>query len=168
MTNAVDALLSRYESGRLSRRDLVVALTAVAAAPALGAESDALKARSLNHVSLLVSDLERSVAFYRRVFGLPILSRQTGGVNLGVGDAFLGIYQAGANAVPQINHLCFGLAGFDAAQVTRALAAEGLEAESRTRDGVTQLYCADPDNIRVQLQDTSFCGGTGPLGNACK
>ena len=89
-------------------------------------------------------------------------------MNLRVGDAFLGIYQAGANGTPQINHFCFGLADFDSERTARALAAEGLQAESRVRDGVPQLYCTDPDNLRVQLQDASFCGGTGPLGNVCK
>jgi hypothetical protein len=48
-----------------------------------------------------------------------------------------------------------------------ALEAQGLRAESRERDGVTQVYTADPDNLRIQLQDVSFCGGTGTLGNVC-
>jgi hypothetical protein len=42
-----------------------------------------------------------------------------------------------------------------------------LRAESRERDGVTQVYTADPDNLRIQLQDVSFCGGVGALGNEC-
>jgi catechol 2,3-dioxygenase-like lactoylglutathione lyase family enzyme len=168
MTKAVDALLAHYETGRLSRRDLVAALAALAAAPAANAASATLQARSLNHVSLIVANLDRSVAFYQRVFGLAVASRQSGGVNLRVGAAFLGLYQAGANGTPQINHFCLGLANFDAERTARALAAEGLQAESRVRDGVPQLYCADPDNLRVQLQDASFCGGTGPLGNVCQ
>jgi hypothetical protein len=36
------------------------------------------------------------------VFGLGVKSKQTGGVNPAVGHAFLGIYQAGANAAPRI------------------------------------------------------------------
>jgi hypothetical protein len=50
----------------------------------------------------------------------------------------------------------------------RALEAAGLKAESRDRDGVTQVYTADPDNLRIQLQDVSFCGGSGALGNVCR
>jgi catechol 2,3-dioxygenase-like lactoylglutathione lyase family enzyme len=168
MTRAVDSLLTRYETGTISRRDLVAALTALAAAPtALHAQSEVLRARTLNHVSLIVSNLERSVEFYQRHFGLEVKSRQDGGVNLAVGDAFVGIYQGGPNATPHINHFCFGLDGFDAARTVRALTDAGLQAEARTRDGVPQVYCADPDNLRVQLQDTSFCGGLGPLGSQC-
>jgi catechol 2,3-dioxygenase-like lactoylglutathione lyase family enzyme len=97
-----------------------------------------------------------------------VKSQQTGGVNLAVGDAFLGVYQAGANARPEINHVCFGLEDFDAQRTVRALEAAGLKAEARDRDGVTQVYTADPDNLRVQLQDVSFCGGSGVLGNVCR
>ena len=169
MSQAVESLLTRYESGHLSRRELVAILTAVAAAPRLGrAQPAALKAASLNHASLIVSDLDRSVAFYQRVFGMPVKSTQQGGVNLAVGDAFLGIYQGGPNAMPHINHFCFGIRDFDPTATVAALEAQGLPAESRTRDGVMQVYTADPDNLRVQLQDVSFCGGVGALGNECR
>lgn len=169
MSRAIEGLLTDYETGRLSRRDLVLTLVALAAAPLpAGAQNAALRPRSLNHVSLIVSDLGRSVAFYQRVFGLGVKSKQTGGVNLAVGDAFLGIYQAGANAAPQINHFCLGLEKFDPERTVAALGASGVQAESRVRDGVAQVYCADPDKLRVQLQDVSFCGGVGALGNECR
>ena len=170
MSHAVESLLTHYESGRLRRRDLVALLTALVAAPqAVRAQpAAALKAATLNHASLIVSDLDRSVAFYQRTFGLSVKSTQQGGVNLAVGDAFLGIYQGGANAMPHINHICFGIPNFDPAVTVAALEAQGLAAESRARDGVTQVYTADPDNLRVQLQDVSFCGGVGPLGNECR
>jgi catechol 2,3-dioxygenase-like lactoylglutathione lyase family enzyme len=169
MSQAVESLLTRYESGRLSRRELVAILTAAVVAPRLAAaQPAALKAATLNHASLIVSDLDRSVAFYQSAFGLPVKSTQQGGVNLAVGDAFLGIYQGGPNAMPHINHFCFGIRDFDAAATVAALEGQGLPAESRTRDGVTQVYTADPDNLRIQLQDVSFCGGVGALGNECR
>jgi catechol 2,3-dioxygenase-like lactoylglutathione lyase family enzyme len=169
VTQAVESLLTHYERGRLSRRELVAMLAALAAAPRTAtAQPAALRAATLNHASLIVSDLDRSVAFYQRSFGLSVKSTQQGGVNLAVGDAFLGIYQGGANAVPHINHLCFGIRDFDPAATVAALEAQGLPAESRARDGVTQVYTADPDNLRIQLQDVSFCGGLGELGNECR
>ncbi len=167
MNPAVDTLLTQYESGRMSRRDLVALLTALAMPLPAAAQTAVLKAATLNHASLIVSDLDRSVSFYQRTFGLPVKSTQQGGVNLAVGDAFLGVYQGGANAMPHINHVCFGIRGFDPAATVAALEAQGLPAESRTRDGVTQVYTADPDNLRIQLQDVSFCGGVGALGNEC-
>jgi catechol 2,3-dioxygenase-like lactoylglutathione lyase family enzyme len=168
MTQAVESLLAHYEGGRMSRRELVALLSALAVAPPAVAQPAALTAATLNHASLIVSDLDRSVAFYQRVFGMPVKSTQQGGVNLAVGDAFLGIYQGGDNAMPHINHFCFGIRDFDPAATVAALEAQGLPAESRTRDGVTQVYTADPDNLRIQLQDVSFCGGVGALGNECR
>ena len=52
--------------------------------------------------------------------------------------------------------------------MTAALGEQGVQAESRVRDGVPQVYCNDPDGLRVQLQDVSFCGGLGALGNECR
>ena len=137
MSHTVESLLAHYESGRLRRRDLVALLTALAAAPqAVRAQpAAALKAATLNHASLIVSDLEGSVAFYRRTFGLDVKSTQQGGVNLAVGDAFLGVYQGGANAMPHINHICFGIENFDPAATVAAL---------RAQPGVYNIVDDDP------------------------
>ena len=168
-THSVESLLTGYERGQLSRRQLVLSLTALAAAPlASRAQDDALKAETLNHVSLIVSDLDRSVTFYQRLFGMTVRSVQDNGVNLAAGDAFVGLYQGGASAAPRIDHFCLGLRDFDAERTVAALAASGVAGESRVRDGVAQVYCADPDGLRVQLQDVSFCGGLGALGNECR
>jgi hypothetical protein len=36
------------------------------------------------------------------------------------------------------------------------------------RDGRTpEVFLWDPDHIRVQIQDVSYCGGSGPLGSLC-
>ena len=66
-------------------------------------------------------------------------SEATGGINLAVGDQFLGIYQGRADAKAEINHLCFGLKDFDAQRTVRALESAGLKAEARDRDGVERL-----------------------------
>src|SRR4029077_948862 len=35
------------------------------------------------------------------------------------------------------------------------------------KEGTPELYFGDPDGIVVQLQDVSYCGGAGVLGNVC-
>jgi catechol 2,3-dioxygenase-like lactoylglutathione lyase family enzyme len=35
------------------------------------------------------------------------------------------------------------------------------------RDGASDLLFGDPDGIVCQLQDVSYCGGSGPMGNRC-
>jgi hypothetical protein len=33
--------------------------------------------------------------------------------------------------------------------------------------GTPELYFTDPDGLLIQLQDVSYCGGAGYLGNVC-
>ena len=50
--------------------------------------------RTINHVSLAVTDVEKSAAFYKALLGLKEVSRPgNGGINLGLGDGFLGLYK---------------------------------------------------------------------------
>jgi len=37
----------------------------------------------------------------------------------------------------------------------------------RTRGESKEIFLTDPDNISVQLTDTSYCGGSGIRGNKC-
>ena len=73
MEQLIGKLLKRYENGALSRRELVgtLALLTLATETASAAE---FESSSLNHVSIVVSNLERSIEFYRRVFGLSVES----------------------------------------------------------------------------------------------
>jgi len=34
--------------------------------------------------------------------------------------------------------------------------------------GTPELYFTDPDGLPIQLQDVSYCGGAGFLGNVCE
>jgi catechol 2,3-dioxygenase-like lactoylglutathione lyase family enzyme len=119
----------------------------------------------MNHVSIFVPDVERSKQFYQDVFGLPLLTNQPPGVNLSAGSGFLGIYPAQNGQKGSINHLCFGLESFDADAVLKTLTDRGVPARIRQRGDTKELYLTDPDGISVQLQDTSYIGGTGVLGN---
>ena len=75
MESAISKLLETYEKGKVSRRDLVRGLVLLAASP--GTMSAAgFQGNTINHVSLDVSDLERSTDFYQRTFGCPVHKRQ--------------------------------------------------------------------------------------------
>ena len=165
MIAQLDGLLARYESGQISRRELLGGLAAMAMTPSMAAAQPAIgTAESINHVTVFVRDVGKSVDFYQRLFGTQLLTRQDPGVNLQVGSSFLGIYPA-ENGAPGINHLCFGLKNFDADVVVSKLAASGVRGNIRLRGDTKELYFTDADNVRVQLQDTRYRGGTGPLGD---
>src|SRR5262245_3886675 len=82
-----------------------------------------------------------------------------------------------ANAALSINHYCLGIENFAVDRVLAALAAHGvmkgdaagpMKVAVTMRDGTPDLLFGDPDGIVCQLQDVSYCGGSGPLGNVCR
>ena len=65
--------------------------------------------------------------------------------------------------------LSLGVEGFDVDQTLTTLADHGVEGRVRTRDGgVSEVMFSDPDNLSVQIQDVTYCGGAGTLGNLCR
>jgi hypothetical protein len=65
-------------------------------------------------------------------------------------------------------HVGLGVEGFDPDQVMGRLTEHGVAAKVRMREGVTPEILVDaPDRVQIQLQDVSYCGGTGVLGDVC-
>ncbi len=164
MLDAIDRLVGQFERRRLTRRQLVTALAALAAAPARATAQTGAVAhgRTLNHISLAVRDVERSADFYGMLLDLRVVSRPgNGGINLGLSDGFLGLY-----ALPnpgQPHHFCIGVDDYDPDRLAARLAERGIEARvdrnpaNRTSGG-DQLYLNDPDGTRVQLSANGYQG----------
>ena len=167
MQERLHQLLARYESGDITRRALLGALAGLlTVAPAASATEPVIgTVKQLNHVTVFVQDVPKSVAFYQNLFGMPVLTPQPPGMNLKAGAGFLGIYPAKGQP-SGINHVCFGLDNFDADTVLKKLNNAGINGNIRLRGDTKELYFTDPDKIHVQLQDVSYRGGVGPLGLA--
>lgn len=148
-----------------------------------------LHIENLSHFTLFVSDVARSQAFYQDVFALPMQGHQGATPMLATGDrSFLTIAGAGTRA-PEINHLCFRMKDFNQEKVLRALSDYGITPRGEAGpgpvaplksyvtmrmpnrggapNGTAELYFTDPDGILIQLQDMSYCGGGGTLGEVC-
>ena len=180
---------------QISRRDV---LSALPAAFGLGAvlraqqSSAPLATIAMNHVTLTVTNAKRSVEFYQRLFGLPIVATQ-GPVpilRLGAGPQFIALSER-PTAKPAIDHVCLTIERFDVDRVMKTLAGFGvmpaeqgaagglgggpLRARVRMRgenaggakEGTPEIYFGDPDGITIQLQDAKYCGGAGVLGEVC-
>jgi catechol 2,3-dioxygenase-like lactoylglutathione lyase family enzyme len=170
---------------QITRRQLIASLPALAFAPhALAAAQAAgggppIRVRTISHFGLAVSDPKRSIDFYQGLFGMPIQARAdtTTILRVGAGPQFISIAPVSANAAPSINHYCLGVENFALDGVLGTLAAHGvtkgdvvgpMKAAVTMRDGTPDLLFGDPDGIVCQLQDVSYCGGSGPLGNVCR
>jgi catechol 2,3-dioxygenase-like lactoylglutathione lyase family enzyme len=166
MHDNVDGLLSQYESGNLSRRQFLTAMTALLATPAAVSAAEPIGTiQQLNHVTVFVRDVPKSVRFYQELLGLSVLTEQSPGINLQAGTGFVGIYPAPASTPPSVNHFCLGMKNFNADAVLKQLTDRGVQANIRMRGETKELYFNDPDNIRVQLQDVKYKGGGGVLGD---
>jgi catechol 2,3-dioxygenase-like lactoylglutathione lyase family enzyme len=161
----------------ISRRDVLVSLPTLSALFASRVRSvvaaqdntASLRVRSLNHFGIAVTDPKRSIEFYQELFGMPVQARAgtTTMLRVGSGPQSLAIKPVDAGASPSITHFCLGLEGFDVDRALAALGAKGVKATVTKRDGADNLIFGDPDGIVCQLQDVTYCGGAGPLGNKC-
>jgi hypothetical protein len=148
MEHEISTLIGRYEKGSLSRRELVGALAMLAAAGGSASAAPAgFESAGINHVSITVSNLNRSVEFYRRVFALPVIPQN--GINLvqlGVGKSqHLSIRQGSPVGV---DHFAIGIERFNKFEVMGDLRTRG--APGRDDPGVG-FHVNDPDGVQVQL-----------------
>ena len=168
--STIEWLVDAFESRRLSRRELVASLTVLVAggtSSSSAAQSSAPLAQvaqghTLNHASLAVSDVAAAADFYSKILGLKIVSRPgNGGINLGLGDGFLGVYKL--NSPGTVNHICIGVDDYDPERIAGKLRDLGVTATidrnpaNRTSGG-DQLYFNGPDNCRVQLGANGYQG----------
>ena len=163
----------------IDRRRFLMSVPALLAAPhALAQTGPQLKIRGFNHVTIVVSDLKRSIDFYQGLFGLAQEKHdRTLDASLRIAPGTnLDLTTDRPDRTPRIDHFCFGVESFDVDRVVKALADHGvvrsdergpMKVQVSVRDGAQLIYAGDPDGILVQLQDVSYCGGGGYLGNVC-
>ena len=154
MEHVISNLLGRYESGKLTRRELIQGLAMLAAAGGTVSAADpGFAAATINHVSIQVSDIKRSAEFYMHAFGLP--KRKAGNpdaVRLGVGPSHLTLRQEKPSG--NVDHFCLGIDRFNHDSVVRDLKARGVTPEPDEK-GPQGFHVKDPDGFRVQLGDSS-------------
>ena len=160
MDPVVSDLLDRYEGGRLSRRELVAGLSALAAAsaapPALAqAAPPALTPTGIDHVSILVADLKTSADFYSRVFGLVPLGEDAPHRILRLGprpaEGQRGKVIVSLRQEPpagRVDHWAFRIDRFDAQAAAPILKDHGLTPDNTLEFG---FHVRDPDGVVVQM-----------------
>ena len=153
MINTIaSSLIDRFDRGVLTRRDLMQGL-ALLAASATGqahaqTQESALKAAKIDHISIQVSDLPRSMAFYQNIFGLTVVGEDKPNeiVRLGVGRALVSLHHKNPTAV--VDHFAIGVEKFNREAVTQTLKARGITAEENLDAG---FHIKDPEGISVQI-----------------
>jgi catechol 2,3-dioxygenase-like lactoylglutathione lyase family enzyme len=136
----------------LTRRDLVqgltmIAATSSAASTAKGQETG-IKGVKIDHVSIQVSDLPRSVAFYEKMFGLKIVSEDKPNeiIRLGADKVLVSLHHK--SPIGLVDHFAIGIEKFDRERVTRELKNLGANPENNLDAG---FHIKDPEGISVQI-----------------
>jgi catechol 2,3-dioxygenase-like lactoylglutathione lyase family enzyme len=149
MEAIVSNLLSRFERGLLSRRELVQGLAMLTAATGAAQGPDAgIKAVKIDHVSIQVTDLPRAVAFYQKMFGLTVVSEDKPNeiVRLGIGKPLVSLHHKSPTGV--VDHFAIGVEKFNKESVTRELKERGVSPEDNLDAG---FHIKDLDGISVQI-----------------
>ena len=152
MKPVISDLVSRYEEGRITRRDLVQGLTMlVAAGSAAAAESEAppLPVVGVDHVSVRVQSLEKSAQFYQSLYGLVPLGadKEHNILRLGSGKRVI-VSLRQDQPYGQIDHFGLKVDGFKKDAATQILTARGLKPQEDWEYG---YYVKDPDGAVVQM-----------------
>jgi catechol 2,3-dioxygenase-like lactoylglutathione lyase family enzyme len=157
MEAIITELITRFERGGLTRRQLIQGLAALAAggatSPSFAAQSGGLRATSIDHTSVLVRDLQRSAEFYQRIFALTPVSEdkanrilRLGAGGTGVGRTIVSLRQQNPQGL--IDHFAISVDQFNRDAVTQVLKQHGLTPDQNIEFG---FHIKDPDGAVVQI-----------------
>jgi len=150
MESIISNLLTRFEKGALSRRELVrgLAMLAASTTPAAAQEDTDFKSADIDHVSIQVADLQRSVDFYQKMFGFSVISQDQpdGIIRLGNTRTLVSLNNQSPAGI--VDHFAIGVPRFTKDSAARYLTQRGAKAED---DPYAGLHVKDPDGINVQI-----------------
>ena len=150
MESIISDLVSRFEKGSLSRRELVRGLAMLAASgTAAAAQEDVdFKSANIDHVSIQVADLQRSIDFYQKMFGFSIIGQDQplGIVRLGTTRTLVSLNRQSPAGI--VDHFAIGIPRFSKESAARYLTQHGA---SPLDDPYAGLHVKDPDGINVQI-----------------
>lgn len=154
MKTVISDLVERFDSGTLSRRQLLHGLTVLAAAGAAepaAAQQAPFTSTRIDHISIQTSNLERSIEFYQNVFGLHIINQDVDNeiVRMGTTKIIVSLHHKQPTAI--VDHYAIAIDDFDREAATAELERMGLEPAQNLDYG---FHVRDPEGIPVQIVRT--------------
>jgi len=155
MENMIAKLLDDFERGKMSRRQLIKSLAAVAAAaagttPALGESSKGFKAVAVNHISYQVDDYVKTRDFYVELLGMKAV-RDTGKecrLIIDGTNTFMIPRNAPQGSAPRIDHIAYTIENWDTKAVGAELERRGLDPRPDTENS---FHVKDPNGYDLQI-----------------
>src|SRR5215468_9262720 len=123
MESIISDLLTRFEKGALSRRQLVQGLAMLAASgtTATAQEDIDFKEADIDHVSIHVADLQRSVDFYQKMFGFSVVSQDQAAEIIRLGNTKVLVSLNHGSPAGIVDHFAIGIPRFSRESAARYL-----------------------------------------------
>jgi catechol 2,3-dioxygenase-like lactoylglutathione lyase family enzyme len=147
----ISKLVTRFEQGALTRRELIqglAMLTAASGAAAAGLEDTGFKGAKIDHVSIQVNNLQRSIDFYQKMFGFSVVSQDKSNeiVRLGITKTLVSLHHKSPTGI--VDHFAIAVDPFNKESVTRDLKQRGASPEENIDAG---FHIKDPEGLSVQI-----------------
>lgn len=107
----------------------------------------------INHLTLAVRDLDRSIDFYRQTLGLTLHARWSRGAYFSAGDLWLCLSldrQTGAIRPAHYTHYAFSIEASQFAPFVEKLRAAGVQQWNRDSSEGASFYFLDPDGHQLE------------------
>jgi catechol 2,3-dioxygenase-like lactoylglutathione lyase family enzyme len=169
MEDVVDGVLTDFEAGKMTRRQLIQRLTvaAMAAAPLPPASAQPAstipppsgpapwKTVWLDHISYGVSDYRRSTAFYRDLMGWQIKTdNHRSQCSMTIGNIGGIIIRNNRRAAGVIDHVAWGIEPWDTETVKAELERRGLRPRpDMVGEHFKSFHVKDPDGWDLQISN---------------
>jgi len=157
--SVITTWLTRYESGALTRRQLIqgLAMLATAAAPAPVAAAP-FEMTALDHVQINARHAKESADWYVRVLGLkPVGAAAEANeeiARVGTADGLL-VSLRKLSPPGKVDHIAFRT-NVGRNDIARELQARGVAYALQEKNGPPGDYIVDPDGIRIQIMPTAI------------
>jgi len=114
-------------------------------------DEPAVQAIGFEHIMLAVTDLEKSAAHYRKIFGMEVArTKKPDRIWFAAAKTRLGLETVAAGKMPSVDHICIKAAGFDRKSVAEKLQKFG--AESAPSNDENLLRFKDLNGLVMELK----------------
>ena len=151
METIISKLVASFEKGTLTRRELsrgLALLVSASGTAAAAIDDTGFKGAKIDHVSIQVTNLQRSIDFYQKLFGFSVVSQDKDNeiVRLGITKTLVSLHHKSPTGI--VDHFAIGVDPFNKEAMTRHLKEHGLNPEENIDAG---FHVKDPEGISVQI-----------------
>src|SRR5690348_17443435 len=116
-------------------------LAAASGTAAAGLQQPGFKGAKIDHISIQVTNLQRSIDFYQKLFGFSVVSEDKGNeiVRLGVNKTVVSLHHKSPTAT--VDHFAIGVDHFDKESVTRDLDRKSTRLNSSHPSTSYAVFC---------------------------